>query len=206
MRKLFSMFLIAAAATTASAAEQANLQYQALPSGTLNVWNLYLTETSPTSLLSSELGLSDAGVKVIRTSGNATSVGAIANNLMGSGFDDSSTAATFTASSASLSLHTTFPRASGVLPNGNRQVLLGTLTVAPGSSDSNFSITGWGSPDYTVSYSSIKNLDVAGTIGTTYQWNAAQGSSFTVASVPEPTVLGLMATSGVLLLRRRKTA
>lgn len=206
MCKIFPLILIAATAAPAGAAEQVNLQYQALPSGTPNVWNLYLTETSPTSLLSGELGLSDAGVKVSRTSGDAVTVGAIANNLMGIGFDDSSTAATFTASTASLSLHTTFPRASGVLPDGGRQVLLGTLTISPGSTDSSFSVTAWGSPNYTVSYANIKNLDVTGSLGTTYQWTAAQGSSFTVSAIPEPSALGFVAAGGLLMLRRRNVA
>lgn len=206
MRKMLSLLLIPAAAATAMAAQPASFQYQAVPSGTPNVWNLYFTETSNTSLLSSELGLSDSGVKITRTSGDATTVGALVNNLSGTGFDDSSTAAAFTASTASLNLHTAFSvsRTGGVLPDGNRQVLLGTVTVAPGSTSSQFSVTGWDSPNYSISYNSIANLDRSGTIGASYQWNAAQGSSFTVAAIPEPTSLALLGVGGLVALRRRR--
>lgn len=172
---------------------------------------LYLTQTVGTGFFgtstSGEMGISDAGLKVTRTSGDATISLATPNSVPGAGFDASYTVATpataSAATQASFVLGINNARTYGVLPTVGDSVLLGYVQIAEGNAASAFSITPYGSPNFTVTYNSIYNLDAAGSVSPDYQPIAS--SSFSVAAVPEPTAaLGLVGMA--LFLRRKRTA
>ena len=173
--------------------------YPVSANGTASV-EVYLQETfSGVSQLVSEKGIYGYDLEVTRTVGSAFIAAAAANSaqftsVLSVSYNPNpiplSGSATVDLSVSALDN----PGPEGSLSGNTRSILLGTFTIQAGSSgQSRFSTidsTFFGTNTITNSGSALDSTILPG--------------SFTITVVPEPAMLGLIATGGLLLLRRRR--
>jgi hypothetical protein len=192
---------------------------------------LYAVETltnGTLSLIVADVGLNGAGSEILRSGSGQAAMTAMALNT--TDFNGGSALSTLSITGPKTDFTENVSLAAATGPTGTttatgRRVFLGTLTITLPSAagTTNFTIgknpAGAGS---TVTFTNTYNLDANGSStdaqyggpgstaadGNVYSWTGVNSAltsfSVTVPAIPEPASLGLLASAGLLVLRRRR--